>query len=163
MPSGGIRTGAGRPKKSAAEKILNGNPGGRTIEIVNFVDSDELPVIPAKWLSDRAKEVYKAVYEWLAKIGCLKGILPAHLEEYAHCKSRWHECEEQNSRVGLIIKDQHGNAAPSPFVALANGYLRQANDAWAKIYIVVRETKLQEWDKNSPNDDVMERLLGGIK
>ena len=161
MPSGGHRSGAGRPKKTAIQKILEGNPGKRRIEIVNLDDADEIPETPAKWLTDKGKEVYTFVYDWLKKIGCTKGILPCHLEEYAHCKSRWHECEEQNSRVGLVIKDQHGNPAPSPFVALASSYLKQSNDAWAKIYAVVRETKLSEWDSKTPNDDVMEKLLSG--
>ena len=40
-------------------------------------------------------------------------------------------------------------------------YLKMTNDVWAKIYQVVRETKLTEIDNNSPNDDVMESLLGG--
>ena len=161
MPSGGTRTGAGRPKKSAIQKVLEGNPGKRKIEIVDFMDAEELPSTPAKWLTEKGREVYTFVYEWLKKIGCLKGILPCHLEEYAHCKSRWLECEDQNSRVGLIVKDQHGNPAPSPFVALAGNYLKQSNEAWSKIYAVVRETKLKEWDSNNPNDDVMEKLLGG--
>ena len=161
MPSGGHRQGAGRPKKTAAEKILSGNPGKRTIEIVNFEDAEEIPSTPAKWLTDKGKELYKLVYDWLAKIGCTKGIMPCHLEEYAHCKSRWHECEDQNSRVGLVIKDQHGNPAPSPFVNLASNYLKQSNEAWAKIYAVVRETKLQAWDSTTPHDDVMEKLLSG--
>jgi P27 family predicted phage terminase small subunit len=151
--------GAGRKRKSAAEKMLEGNPGKRPIEIVDFETGQELPRTPPDWLSARGKMVYTTVFEWLEKVGCLKGILPAHLEEYAHCKARWHECEQQNERVGLIVKDNKGNPAPSPFVALSNNYLRQANDAWAKIYAVVRESKLQEWDSKSPNDDVMERLL----
>ena len=161
MPSGGYRAGAGRPKKSATEKVLERKIKKKKIEVVDFSDAEELPATPAKWLSDKGKEMYKFVYEWLQKIGCLKGILPCHLEEYAHCKSRWLECEEQNSRIGLIVKDQHGNPAPSPFVGLAHNYLKQANDAWAKIYAVVRETKLKEWDDSNPNDDVMEKLLGG--
>jgi phage terminase small subunit len=161
MGSGGYRTGAGRPKKSAAEKALSGNPGKRPIEVVNFEDAQELPSIPAKWLTDKGKEIYKEVYEWLKTLGCTKGIMPCHLEEYAHCKSRWHECEEQNSRVGLIIKDSSGKAAPSPFVQLAGNYLKQSNDAWGKIYTVVRETKLTQWDDNSPHDDVMEQILSG--
>ena len=161
MPSGGYRANAGRPKKDATQKILEGNPGKRKIEILNFIEADEIPATPAKWLSDKGKELYTFVYEWLKKIGCLKGILPCHLEEYAHCKSRWHECEEQNSRVGLIVKDDKGRPAPSPFVALATNYLKQSNDAWSKIYAVVRETKLQDWDNTTPHDDVMEKLLGG--
>ena len=161
MPSGGYRAGAGRPKKSAAEKALNGNPGRRKIEIINFDDAEEIPATPAKWLTEQGKEIYRFVYEWLAKIGCTKGILPCHLEEYAHTKSRWHECESQNTKVGLVIRDQHGNPAPSPYVALATNYLKQANEAWGKIYAVVRETRLQEWDAKTPNDDVMEKLLSG--
>ena len=163
MPSGGYRANAGRPKKSVTQKILEGNPGKRRIEFVNFDSGEELPETPAKWLTEKGKEIYKYVYEFLKKIGCLKGILPCHLEEYAHCKSRWMECEDQNSRVGLVIKDQHGNPAPSPFVALANNYLKQSSEAWAKIYAVVRETKLQDWDSKTPNDDVMEKLLRGDK
>lgn len=161
MPSGGYRAGAGRPKKSATEKVLEGNPGKRKIEIVDFMDAEELPQAPAKWLSAKGKELYTFVYDWLAKIGCLKGILPCHLEEYAHCKSRWHECEEQNSSIGLIVKDSSGKPVPSPFVQLASTYLKQANEAWGKIYTVVRETKLKEWDNQNPNDDIMEKLLGG--
>ena len=161
MPSGGYRTGAGRPKKSATEKALSGNPGKRKIEVVNFDDAQEVPATPAKWLTEKGKEVYKTVYEWLAQIGCTKGILPCHLEEYAHTKSRWFECEEQNSRVGLIVKDSQGRPAPSPFVQLAGNYLKQSNDAWAKIYAVVRETRLTDWDSKTPHDDVMEKLLGG--
>jgi len=159
MPSGGFRAGAGRPKKEAALKILEGNPGKRKIEVLNFIDSEELPPTPAKWLTVKGKELYTFVYDWLAKIGCTKGILPCHLEEYAHCKSRWLECEDQNTRVGLIVKDKDGNAAPSPFVPLAASYLKQSNEAWAKIYAVVRETKLQAWDTKNPNDDIMEKLL----
>ena len=36
MASGGRRPGAGRPKKAAAQKILEGNPGRRPIEVVNL-------------------------------------------------------------------------------------------------------------------------------
>ncbi len=161
MPSGGYRAGAGRPKKNATEKILEGNPGKRKIEVVDFSYAEELPKEPSNWLGEKGKEMYKTVYDWLAKIGCLKGILPCHLEEYAHCKARWLECEDQNNRVGLIIKDEHGKPVPSPFVALAQNYLKQSNDAWSKIYAVIRETKLKTWDDTNPNDDVMEKLLGG--
>ena len=159
MQHGGSRIGAGRKKKSATEKLLEGNPGKRPIEIVNFEGSSELPKIPPDWLSARACKIYTSVWEWLEKVGCLKGILPAHLEEYASCKARWHQCEEHHERVGLIVKDAKGNPVHSPYVSLGNNFLRQANDAWAKIYAVVRESKLQEWDTKSPNDDVMERLL----
>ena len=44
MASGGRRPGAGRPKKAAAQKILEGNPGRREIEVVTFnAEGVELP------------------------------------------------------------------------------------------------------------------------
>ena len=35
MPSGGYRAGAGRPRKPATQKILEGNPGKRPIEVLD--------------------------------------------------------------------------------------------------------------------------------
>jgi len=162
MPKhGGYRAGSGRPPKSAMEKMLEGNRGRRPIKVVDFAEADVLPKTPASWLSEKGKEIYGSVYAWLEKIGCLKGIMPSHLEEYAHCKARWHECETQNTKVGLVIRDANGNPSQSPYVALANNYLKQSNEAWSKIYVVVREAKLKEWDSANPNDDIMEKLLGG--
>ena len=165
MASGGRRPGAGRPKKAAAQKILEGNPGRREIEIVTFnAEGVELPSEPPSYLSAKAKEIYRTVYAWLKGIGCTTGILPYNLEEYAFCKARWLECEEMNTKHGLLVKDPtNGKAMPSPFVAMAQQYLKQTNDVWSKIYLVVRESKLSKWDEKNPNDDIMEKILGGGK
>ena len=69
--------------------------------------------------------------------------------------------KSETAEWDLIVKDNQGRPAPSPFVQLAGNYLRQSNDAWAKIYAVVRETRLTDWDSKTPHDDVMEKLLGG--
>ena len=161
MPSGGYRPNAGRPKKSATEKILSGNPGKRPIEVLEFEDSSNVLKKPANWLSPKAKAIWKEVYDWLEKIGCTKGILPYNLDEYAHCKSRWLECEDAITTHGFLLKDGNGKTINNPCIAMAQNYLRQTNDVWAKIYAVVRETKLTEWNDNSPNDDIMENLLRG--
>lgn len=163
MASGGARPGAGRPKKAVTQKILEGNPGKRPIEVVNFTTDNglELPSEPPSFLSAKAKEIYKTVYAWLKSIGCTQGILPYNLEEYAFCKARWLECEDMNTKHGLLVKDQNGKPMPSPFVGMAQQYLKQTNEVWSKIYIVVRESKLSKWDETNPNDDIMEKLLGG--
>ena len=163
MASGGARPGAGRPKKAVTQKILEGNPGKRPIEVVNFTTDNglELPSEPPSYLSAKAKEIYKTVYAWLKSIGCTQGILPYNLEEYAFCKARWLECEDMNTKHGLLVKDQNGKPMPSPFVGMAQQYLKQTNEVWSKIYIVVRESKLSKWDETNPNDDIMEKLLGG--
>ena len=161
MASGGYRPNAGRPKKSATEKILNGNPGKRPIEVLDFDESSNVLKKPANWLSPKAKAIWKEVFDWLEKIGCTKGILPYNLDEYAHCKSRWLECEEAITTHGFLLKDGNGKTINNPCIAMAQNYLRQTNDVWAKIYAVVRETKLTEWNDDSPNDDIMENLLRG--
>ena len=58
MPSGGYRPGAGRPKKSVSEKILEGNPGKRPIEVLDFEECEEISKEPPKWLSRKGKQVY---------------------------------------------------------------------------------------------------------
>jgi len=161
MPSGGARAGAGRKKKPAEIKILEGNRGKRPIEVLQFSDSPDIPDEPPDYFSELAKKIYKDLLAWLKSIGCTKGILPYNVEEYAFCKARWIECEQKNSTHGLLIKDEKGKAALSPFVTAAQNYLRDTNEVWAKIYAVIRESKLSRWDDNSPNDDVMAKLLKG--
>lgn len=161
MASGGYRPNAGRPKKSATEKILNGNPGKRKIEVLEFEEGTELPNKPATWLSQKAKEIWNDVYEWLNKIGCKKGILPCNLDEYAHCKSRWLECEQAVTTHGILVKNDKGKPVQNPCIVMAQQYLRQTNEVWNKIYVVVRDTKLSNYDDNSPNNDIMENILRG--
>jgi len=161
MAQGGYRANAGRKKKPAAEKILTGNPGKRTIEVIDFSGADELPADPPEELSEAELKIYKFVYEWLKKIGCTRGILPFHLVEYAKNKAWWNHCEKMNMQHGLLIKNDKGQAELSPYVQAASLFLKQANDAWAKIFAVVRETRLQEYSPTSPNDDVMEKILSG--
>ena len=159
MGWGGARIGAGRKRKPVEQAILEGNPGKRPIKLLEFDGGIKPPDEPPAYMSDKAKEIYRSVWTWLDKIGCLEGIMPYHLEEYAACKARWFECEAMNTKHGLIVKNPNGTAAKSPYVTMAQEYLRQTNEVWAKIYIVVRESKLKEWDSTNPNDDVMERLL----
>lgn len=162
MPRGGYRANAGRKKKPVEVKIIEGNPGHRPIEVVDFTEGKvDIPVDPPSNLSQRAKEIYIAVYKWLADIDCLKGILPFNLEEYAFCKDRWLEAEDNISKFGMTIVDPKGKQVVSPYVEIAKDYLKATNDCWNKIYQVVRESKLKKWDGKSPNDDVMESLLGG--
>ena len=71
------------------------------------------------------------------------------------------QAEEKVSQCGFSTMDSKGKETVSPYVLVAKEYLKQTNDVWNKIYQVVRETKLSKWNENSPNDDVMEKLLGG--
>ena len=162
MPSGGYRSNSGRKRKPATQKYIEGNLGHRPIEVVKFAEGKiDVPVDPPAYLSDRAKEIYINVYKWLADIDCLKGILPYNLEEYSFCKDRWLEAEDNISKYGMTIIDPKGKQVESPYIEVSKYYLKATNDVWNKIYQVVRESKLSKWDSSNPNDDVLEKLLGG--
>lgn len=154
MPSGGYRPGAGRPKKSPMQKLLDGNPGKRPLMFLDFSDCEELPSVPPKWLTNNGKEVYREVREWLAKIGCLKGIMPYHLEEYAHCRSRWKECEDVIMRTSVLSKEIDVVAVAT----LAEKYMNLTNVVWQKIFATVRESKLKTWDMKTPNDECVAKF-----
>jgi len=162
MGSGGHRAGAGRKRKPVAEKILNGNPGKRPIEFVDFSGAAEITADPPEPLNEAEAKIYKYVFDWLTQVGCTRGILTYHMVVYARCKARWLDCEKMNTQHGLLVKSKD-RADLSPYVQAATIYLKHANDAWAEIYKVVRESKLQEYSAGSPNDDVMEQILSGKK
>lgn len=163
----------GRPKKPLVDKITEGNPGKRTLKVVEFNEKEvaELPEPPEflleaakvteKWPS--ATDIFNKTVDWIKKTGCLEIIPTDYIEEYALCKTRWLECERMNARVGLLAKHPTtGQPMQSPYVQMATTYLRQSDAAWSKIYEVVKTNCTTEFRQNgTPHDDVMERLLTG--
>ena len=162
MVKGGRRTGAGRPTKPLIDKVLEGNPGKRPLTVLQFDDdkiTDPVPRAP-EWLDDTGKEIFNMTVEWLKKTGCLNLINPQHIEEYASCKARWRECEDKNSKLGLLAKHPTtGQPIQSPFVSMGLMYLKQADTAWNKIYEVVKTNCTKEFRNDMPHNDVMEKLL----
>lgn len=87
---GGARIGAGAKKKPLADKIAEGNPGKRTLTVIDFdnkavdLEGQQMPK-PSKLLSATqkdgkplvAEEVYIATWEWLAAQMRLAGITAA--------------------------------------------------------------------------------------
>ena len=160
MPSGGYRINSGRKKKTDTLPKLESTKSGEVVEILDFgPDAMELPKDPPEYLSDKAKEIYTNVYEWLKSIDCLKGIQSYTLEEYAICKSRWMECEQMNSTHGLLLKDANGKMLVSPYVAVGSKYLKEANDAWAKIHAIVVKTRKTTLTDDEGEVDELEELF----
>ena len=171
MSKTGPRKGSGgRPKKPIFDKIIEGNLGKRPLKVLDFpaeeVSTFEAPAFlidatraTGDWPS--ATETFNKTVEWIAKSGCLKLIQPDHIEEYALCKARWYECEQANAKVGLLAKHPTtGQPMQSPYVQMATAYLKQSDDAWEKIYDVVRDNCTNEFGKEAtPHDDIMERIL----
>jgi hypothetical protein len=162
----------GRPKKPLAEKVLDGNPGKRPLEVTAFpaaaeLEGTEMPP-PREYLAARqygggttkAVELYESTWRWLRERGCDHLIPPQVLEAYAQTAARWIQCEQAISEFGFLAKHPTtGAPIQSPFVAISQSFMKQANSQWNQMYQVVRENCATAFEGKSPQDDVMEALL----
>ena len=169
---GGARVGAGAKKKPLADKIADGNPGGRKLTIMEFSDTADLKgqamPEPNKMLEAIQKdgktlvasEIYKSTWTWLNERGCAALVSPQLLERYAMSVARWIQCEEAVTEYGFLAKHPTtGNAIQSPYVAMGQNYMNQTNRLWMEIFQIVKENCTGEYSGANPQDDVMERLL----
>lgn len=174
---GGARIGAGAKKKPLADKIAEGNPGKRTLTVIDFdnkavdLEGQQMPK-PSKLLSATqkdgkplvAEEVYIATWEWLAERKYATLVSPQLLERYAMSVARWIQCEEAISDFGFLAKHPTtGNAIQSPYVAMSQNFMSQTNRLWMEIYQIVKENCATEYSGATPMDDAMERLLRARK
>ena len=161
---GGARPGAGRKKKSLAERIQD----GQIASPVHFPVRPKEPVHPdvKSYLSDEqrigelhAKEIYEETWYWLKDRDCLYLINPHLIEQYAMSMGRWVQLEKLISEVSPISKQINGEFKSSPLVSMAQNYLREARLLWNEIWYIVQANCTEKVSEN-PQDDMMERLLG---
>ena len=167
---GGARPGAGRKKKALTEKISEGKAAAVMMEPAELEGMDVPPVkdfLKSPQKSGRelvAEEVYQETYAWLKARGCDRLVTVQMVEQYAMSVSRWIQSEEIVSATGFLAKHPTtGAAIASPYVAMSQSYMKQSNYCWMQIYQIVRENCSAEFQGNTPQDDVMERLLRARK
>ena len=74
--------------------------------------------------------------------------------------ARWIQCEEAVTEWGFLAKHPTtGNAIQSPYVAMSQSYMAQTSHLWDEIYQIVKNNCSSEYKGDSPQDDIMERLL----
>ena len=172
---GGARPGAGRKKKSLADKVAAGNPGGRPLVVLDIPDMPEAVDLegadmpePREFLTSQqrdgyelqAEEIYQETWKWLKRIGMHTKISKQMLERYAMCSARWIQCEELTSKMGMLSKHPtSGKPITSPFINIGINYMNQANRLWAEIFQIVKENCITSYEGDTPSDDLMERLL----
>lgn len=169
---GGARPGAGRKKKPLQEKLATGNPGKRELRVLEFSDVPDVQGVemprPHEMLSAsqrdgkplQAEEIYRMTWQWLEERNCAKLVSPQVLERYAMCAARWIQCEESLTTYGLLGKHPTtGQPVMSPFVNMSSTYMNQTNRLWNEIFQIVKENCSTQYDGDSPQEDVMERLL----
>jgi len=169
---GGARPGAGKKKKPLADKVLEGNPGKRQLQVIEFKTSTDLqgqPMPPPREMLSVvqkdgkplvASEIYERTWTWLNERSCAALVSPQVLERYAMSAARWIQCETAISEYGFLARHPTtGNAIQSPYVAMSQTYMSQTNRLWYEIYQIVKENCATGYTGETPQDDVMERLL----
>ena len=107
-----------------------------------------------------AADVFKETWEWLASLKCEKLVNRQLIDQYAMGVARWIQCEHAISSYSMLSKHPtSGNPIASPFVTMSQNYMKQTNQLWYQIYQIVKENCLTDYNGNTPQDDVMERLL----
>ncbi|MCC8044196.1 MAG: P27 family phage terminase small subunit [Clostridiales bacterium] len=167
----------GRPKKALADKIVEGNAGHRPLTVIDFGDKaadlegQDMPK-PSEYLSapqqDGSKlcaaEIYENTWNWLSERGCSALVSPQLIERFAMASARWIQCENITSKLGFLSKHPTtGAAIQSPYVAIGDKYLTQANRLWSEIYQIVRENCTSEYGGAGQQEDMMEQMLSRKK
>ena len=167
---GGARVGAGRKRKSNIEKLNNGNPGRRKLTTIDTGDDLEAIDMPpvSEYLSAiqrdgqefKAKQIYERTYKWLVRVKC-QNIVSYHLiEQFAFGYSRYLQCEDAITKYGLIAKHPTtGGPIQTPYVSMANTFIKQVTLAWNQIYQIVKENSTVDF--RADKVDVMEKILDG--
>jgi len=149
---GGARIGSGKkPTSKAKKEILNASL--ETIDELPTPDEIEgMDVPPVKdYLKAKqkngkdlmAEEVFNTTYLWLKKRGCEKAVSTQLLEQYAMSVARWIQTEDAISEYGMLAKHPTtGNAIASPYVQMAQAYMKQINATWYQIYVIVKDKRV---------------------
>lgn len=162
---GGARPGAGRKPKALADKIRDGQKA--TVMMVPAeLESVEMPPVRDFLLDEQrdgtklcAREIYQETYKWLKDRKCDAIVNRQLVEQYAMSVGRWIHCEQTISKLGYIAKHPTtGAAIASPYVKMAQDYMRQVNVIWNEIFQTVRENCAGDFT-STPQDDVMALLL----
>ena len=142
---GGKRAGAGRKKKPLAEKIQEGQKAiALAMPESDNLDGAEVDDIK-EFLSEEqrigdlyGREIWDQMVSWLRERNCAHLISPHLLEQYSMAMARWIQLERINNEMGFLSKHPTtGAAITSPFVTMAQGYLKQANVLFQQIFSIV--------------------------
>ena len=163
---GGARPGAGRKKKPLAEKLQEGKKAtALALPEVDPFDAPEISDIKEYLSRDQrmgelyAKEIFEQMVDWLRKRNAAHLVSPQLLEQYSMALGRWVQAENLISETGLLARHPTtGASIGSPFVTMAQGYLKQANMLFQQIFSIVAANST-ELVTGNPQDDMMERLL----
>jgi len=168
---GGKRAGAGRPRKPLADKILEDDIKKHKAKVLNF-EGAAFPQEPPDWMpyygsrtagTPDADDIYKTTAAWLERTGCGHLVNPDFVQDYAIVKASFYEAQRIITKLGLyyVIEDDKGNKrmCTNPMITVAKDYFKLSNEAWGKIWAIIAQNCAEDFSGDSPNADIMEKLL----
>ena len=165
---GGPRPGTGPKTKPLTEKIAQGK-SAMVLDLPEPAEltGEDMPPIKEYMKAKQkngielcAEEVFIETWEWLKKLNCTAYVNTQLINQYAMSVARQVQCEQCLSEYGFLAKHPTtGNAIASPYVSMLQQFTKQANQSWYQIYSIVKDNCSVEYAGNTPQDDVMERLL----
>jgi len=156
MPSGGYRPGAGRPRKSAEEKKLEGRPATEAVTPKPRVKKVAYQNVMAEYFAMAMKECEKEVpaadalrgeiEAYITARGCDGLVAPQTITDYVLNRQGFLACEAMNRKVGRMTKEMK----LSPYVAAGQGYYKAMRDDFNLIMqIINRHSGDQNGEKNA--------------
>ena len=149
----------GRKPKPTAVKVLEGNPGKRSLNTAEPKPDKKAPRCPA-WLEDEAKKEWKRMAKQLEHLGILTEIDMAAFAGYCQAYARWKAAEEFISKHGAIVKTPSGYWQQVPQVSIAQQYFKQMGKFCEQFGLTPASRSRIVSDSGTDNsDDTMEQLL----
>jgi P27 family predicted phage terminase small subunit len=151
----------GRKPKPTELKVLEGNPGKRTLNKNEPRPDKKAPRCPS-WLEDEAKKEWKRMGKVLEQMGLLTDMDMAAFAGYCQAFARWKEAEEFLTQHGTIVRTPNGYLQQVPQVSIAQTNLKIMLKFCEQFGLTpsARSRITGDGQDSEPGDD-MEALLGG--
>lgn len=89
-----------------------------------------------------AADIFRETIEWIKSSGCENAVAEHMVEEYAMSVARWVHLEQMISKYGYIAKHPTtGAPMQSPYVVMAQTYLKQASAIRAEIMLLMKDAR----------------------
>ena len=154
----------GRKPKPTAIKVLEGNPGKRTLNEHEPKPEKKAPRCPS-WLDQEAKKEWRRMAKQLEDLGILTEVDMAAFAGYCQAYARWKEAEEFITKHGTIVKTPSGYWQQVPQVSIAQTYLKIMTRFCEQFGLTPSARSRIVADKGNEAEDPLEFMLfkGGGK
>lgn len=151
----------GRKPKPTALKVLEGNLGGRPLNVNEPKPVKKAPRCPS-WVEDEAKKEWKRMGKVLEQLGLLTEMDMAAFAGYCQAYARWKEAEEFITQHGTMVRTPNGYLQQVPQVSIAQTNLKIMLK-FCEQFGLTPSARSRIVGSENPNDptDEMEALLGG--